>query len=283
MKTKTCIQCNRTFTLSTSELEYYRENGLDEPKRCKDCRELNKLREQGNGIVYDPAYGVPPEANERLVYSDEAKPKKKKQTQTQQTATSAQSAATKPKQKKRKSFLWTLGCVVFAFSYIALNSIMARPDALTNAEHETIYTVGSMVCLVGFLISLAGWAFSFYRSKSQEFEPTAAPKTSKKAAKPVYNERKEDIDGQQIIYRFRCADFLDEHFEKHKAEVGARSKTEYLKMANAVIFNKRAKKKRDPGTQDAVFFVPPTGEVVFVSDDGYIRSYYITKKSFQNI
>lgn len=273
MKTKTCIQCNREFTLSTSELEYYRENGLDEPKRCKDCRELNKLRGEGHGIVYDPAYGVKPDYGEQLVYKDV--PGLKQKIQKQAEPTPKPNLKTNPKHPY--PFLWALGCALFVLIYIALNS------ASKTAPTEVFFSGVSVFSLLGFLICLVGWAVSFYRSKAPTDEEKEAAKVYKNTSKAANRERNEAVQDQQIIYRFRCADFLDEHFEKHKAEVGAHSKTEYLKMANAVIFNKRTKKKRDPQNEDAVFFMPPTGEVVFVSNDGYIRSYYITKKSFQNI
>lgn len=37
-----CKQCGKRFTLSDSEIAFYNSKNLDLPKRCKECRELNK-------------------------------------------------------------------------------------------------------------------------------------------------------------------------------------------------------------------------------------------------
>ena len=40
--TKKCVQCNKNFTISDSEIKFYEEKNLTLPKRCKECRERNK-------------------------------------------------------------------------------------------------------------------------------------------------------------------------------------------------------------------------------------------------
>lgn len=37
-KTRTCIKCGNTFVTTISQLERLTGLGLDEPKRCRDCR-----------------------------------------------------------------------------------------------------------------------------------------------------------------------------------------------------------------------------------------------------
>ena len=37
-----CKQCGKEFELSNSEMEFYKSKNLELPKRCKECRELNK-------------------------------------------------------------------------------------------------------------------------------------------------------------------------------------------------------------------------------------------------
>lgn len=39
-----CVQCGKIFTLSEYEVEFYKSKNLNIPKRCKECRELNKKR-----------------------------------------------------------------------------------------------------------------------------------------------------------------------------------------------------------------------------------------------
>lgn len=40
--TQKCRQCGKEFTLTESEIEFYKKKGLQLPKRCKACRESNK-------------------------------------------------------------------------------------------------------------------------------------------------------------------------------------------------------------------------------------------------
>ncbi len=40
--TKKCVQCGKSFTLTQSEVNFYKSKNLSIPKRCKDCREYNK-------------------------------------------------------------------------------------------------------------------------------------------------------------------------------------------------------------------------------------------------
>ena len=40
--TKKCVQCNKPFNISDSEIEFYESKNLSLPKRCKECRDKNK-------------------------------------------------------------------------------------------------------------------------------------------------------------------------------------------------------------------------------------------------
>lgn len=83
-------------------------------------------------------------------------------------------------------------------------------------------------------------------------------------------------------YEFRKAEYLTEHFEKHGAEVGASTEEEYLAMANAVINNpdSLSKIETDDGDNDTVYYLESTREFVVVSEDGYIRTYYLADKDY---
>lgn len=39
---RNCVQCGKRFTLSEYEIEFYNSRNLSIPKRCKQCRDLNK-------------------------------------------------------------------------------------------------------------------------------------------------------------------------------------------------------------------------------------------------
>ena len=39
---RTCKQCGKDFTLTDSEVNFYKSKDLDIPKRCSECRKKNK-------------------------------------------------------------------------------------------------------------------------------------------------------------------------------------------------------------------------------------------------
>lgn len=83
-------------------------------------------------------------------------------------------------------------------------------------------------------------------------------------------------------YEFRNRKRLNEHFEKHGAEVGASSADEYEKMASAVVTNSNSLHKTEAEDGDDVYFLKSTGEFVIVSPDGYLRTYYIADYDYFN-
>lgn len=83
-------------------------------------------------------------------------------------------------------------------------------------------------------------------------------------------------------YSFRNADRLNEHFNKHGDETGSSSKEEYLQKANAVVSNPNSLSKTEQSENDGdtVYFLESTGELVILSKDGYIRTYFIADKAY---
>lgn len=79
---------------------------------------------------------------------------------------------------------------------------------------------------------------------------------------------------QQLLYNFRRGEYLTEHFEKHGGEFGYKTEQEYLEGANNVITAKDSLRKLEEEDGDYVFFQESTGSIVFVSKDGYIRTYF---------
>jgi hypothetical protein len=37
-----CVQCKKDFLFEAGEQAFYKERGLQEPKRCPDCRKQNR-------------------------------------------------------------------------------------------------------------------------------------------------------------------------------------------------------------------------------------------------
>lgn len=79
---------------------------------------------------------------------------------------------------------------------------------------------------------------------------------------------------------FRNAHALEEHFEKHGAEMGCATADEYLASANAVIANPKSLHKLQAEDGDDLYFLERTGEFVVVSPKGFIRTYFITDRDY---
>ena len=84
------------------------------------------------------------------------------------------------------------------------------------------------------------------------------------------------------ILTFRTPEKLIKHFEEHKRATGCETAEEYLIKANAVINNTQSKVKieTDESDNDKVYYLSQTGEIVFVSEDGFIRTYYIADDEY---
>ena len=79
---------------------------------------------------------------------------------------------------------------------------------------------------------------------------------------------------------FHSASKLQDHFEKHGAEVGCSTAEEYLAAANAVIANPASLHRIQAADGDDAYFLESTGEFVVVSQAGYIRTYFITNRDY---
>jgi phage FluMu protein Com len=44
-----CIDCHKPFVFSEGEQAFYLEHKLVEPKRCPECRRLNKIKKEAKG------------------------------------------------------------------------------------------------------------------------------------------------------------------------------------------------------------------------------------------
>lgn len=73
---------------------------------------------------------------------------------------------------------------------------------------------------------------------------------------------------------FRNFDLLQEHFEKHGRDMGYASTEEYLAAANSVVTDPSALHKKQAEDGDDVYFLQKTNDLVIVSTDGYIRTYF---------
>ena len=81
-------------------------------------------------------------------------------------------------------------------------------------------------------------------------------------------------DGTEISYTFRNEKYLTEHFQKHGSEFDYTSKEEYEAGANRVIASEEALHKTEAEDGDHIYYLESSNEIVFLSTDGYIRTYF---------
>lgn len=124
-----------------------------------------------------------------------------------------------------------------------------------------------LVIAIVVMIALAVGLFFFVRNKSAGTNVSVGQGVS-------------ESQTVGVSYNFRYPDRLTEHFRKHGSEVGASSEADYLAKANAVIKNPAALHKLEAEDNDHVYFVEATGEIVFLSQDGYIRTYFISDRAY---
>lgn len=75
-------------------------------------------------------------------------------------------------------------------------------------------------------------------------------------------------------YKFRNADILNDHFEKHGNSMGFATAEEYEKAAGNVINSPNVLHKTEKEDGDDVYYLEATNEFIIVSTDGYIRTYF---------
>lgn len=78
-----------------------------------------------------------------------------------------------------------------------------------------------------------------------------------------------------FMFRFRNTEDLKEHFIKHGRECNCKTPKKYLKTANKIIKSQKSLKKIEKDDGDTVYFNKKTGGIVFLSQQGFIRSFYI--------
>lgn len=250
-----CKQCGTEFTLSESEIAFYRSKNLHLPKRCENCRRENKMKVGG-----EPA---------------------------QQTV--------RPYHGKKDNTLkkWVAAaviCLLFAAAVGTLRAGVLRLDTANGASAEVAADVTADTA--------AGSAVEAAPAEAmQERQPGGAAAGDDVRAGAAQEKQPEDFqkgedapadmpqktpeDAQtsktaasEYAYSFRKAEYLQEHFEKHGAEFGFATVEEYLAGANRVVASPEALHKLEGEDGDDVYYLESGNEIVFVSTDGYIRTYF---------
>ena len=87
----------------------------------------------------------------------------------------------------------------------------------------------------------------------------------------------ENVHQESSVLTFRNSTLLDEHFEKHGKEFNYATKEEYEKRAAEVVNSSDSLHKTEKEDGDDIYYNESKNEIVFVSKDGYIRTYFKPK------
>lgn len=263
---RTCKQCGAEFTLSESEIAFYRSKNLHLPKRCEKCRMENRAKAGGDTA-------------QQMV---------------------------RPYHKRRDSRIkwYVAAALLFVLLAVGIGVFRGKlmtegagADATYDAEAEIVedsvvadlqteHSVNTQTEISGGTDEASlDMTEDKQIAVSEESENTAVdaiqdtqPEVSAKAD-DVPTDTPEDAQTAktapaEYTYSFRKAEYLQEHFEKHGAEFGYASADEYLKGANRVIASPDALHKLEAEDGDDVYYLEVSNEFVIVSTDGYIRTYF---------
>lgn len=75
-------------------------------------------------------------------------------------------------------------------------------------------------------------------------------------------------------YVFRSSRLLKEHFNKHGREMGFATPEDYEEAASSVANDPKALHKTQAADGDHVYYLERANELVIVSTDGYLRTYF---------
>ncbi|SFU90688.1 Probable zinc-ribbon domain-containing protein [Clostridium sp. DSM 8431] len=195
---KTCKECKKEFTLSDSEIKFYKDKNLELPKRCKECRDKKKN------------YKETSEANN-----------------------------TKNNQ------------------YIDKQSIDRSSTEKTTGKTNGKILRNIIITAVVIIASFFGINLDFFKDN-----------------KPVQNTNESVAQQNFSSLSFRNSNLLKEHFEKHGSEFGYKSEEDYVKGALAVINSPTSLHKTEAEDGDEIYYDKNKNEIVFISKDGYIRTYF---------
>lgn len=281
---KICKQCGKEFELSESEISFYKSKGLELPKRCKSCRDKNKGQSNSNRN------------------NSQAKQEQEIVSASQESQKNQGNYNRNNHNKNDKSYVVISAAAVFlVLLVLVLKSVFAAPSESISVGEDVVSSN------VPIKQETPEEAFSEKTTETIEDARSTLQQAEKEDEEQPKEQTQEQTDVQtqpepetqneapaeteiaadvttaeavpetpNVAYRFRKAEYLTEHFQKHGAEFPYATEEEYLLGANNVIQNPSALHKLEAEDGDDVYYVESTREFVVVSTDGYIRTYFLT-------
>ena len=238
---RTCKQCGKEFEISPSEIQFYKKRKLNLPRRCKECREQNKSgqktefrSETESGARYAAADSIA-ENGSVTNRSD------------RRTGSGMRNSSGGPGGGSRRNSSGESGSGSMRNSGGRAGS---STDSSRSGKSRGKNIAGLIVLVLLLIVGAAtGWdKFSTSQDAAGNF-----------SEKPL---------------EFRSSQLLEEHYEKHGIEMGFASAEDYEAAAEKVVLNDRALHKEEKEDGDDVYYLESTNELVIVSTDGYIRTYF---------
>lgn len=231
-----CKQCGKEFTLTSSELNFYRSKNLAFPKRCPDCRAENKAQAEPESNIQ-----VKQESNIQV-----KQPVENPKIIEEEPVSQARPEVYKPQREKPEigKKWWVAVAVVLIIAIISMVPNFTKKSG--NAG--TFETKGYAESTDGNIIN----------SSENVDESTTSS----------------DKQNVAVNVRFRNNTLLQQHYDKHGKSMGFSSAVEYEIAAAKVVSNPKALHKTEAEDGDDVYYLKETNEFVVVSTDGYIRTYF---------
>lgn len=299
---KICKDCGTEFELSDAEIGFYNSKGLELPKRCKSCRDMN------NGKITSGAMGGRTTSNfnsnshSSRNYSSNNYSSNRHSSNGYGAGGSSGSSYANGNAGGTGGNKKMIGIFIAAIALVVIIGVIATGKSLSRnsnsnyvADNSTQTNVSDLVATNDGINDTAGDSESSLEagdtdgdkenaeeenadgenndgaSAEQQSTPTQETTTTPQEPTPVV----EETAPVQVTYYFRNSNLLNQHYEKHGIEMGFGSAEEYQAAASAVINNPNALSKIEAEDGDFVYYVEATNEFVVLSTDGYIRTYFL--------
>ena len=302
----TCVQCGKSFELSDSEIDFYRKKNLHLPKRCKDCRQKNKQKqdmtpkvsnswsaqgkydvvsEQDNNKIGKWKYGIIAVAALLLILSIKVS-LSVFDASVEGNTYSAEAAQNDSSSSMDSGQSESVSAIQSGQNKVANTTESIQPYTIGDTEQEQITADDSVDSALNDSVNAVSLeqadAPDSTESIPNDFdidnveaelisdtEPEQITAADVEAADPIQ-------DSSPVVrqYYFRNAKLLDEHYQKHGIEMGFASAEEYQAAASAVVINENSLHKLEAEDGDDVYYLEATNDFVIVSTDGYIRTYF---------
>ena len=259
---KICKQCGKSFELTQSEIDFYKNKGLELPKRCKKCRDINRksLGKKSNDSIRVNHYSNN-NSDDKFIGI---------------------------KAIKKTAYI----CVVLIILYfvcgnlnldwLSFNNDTISTDSSQNVSVTTSYQTEedySLDFTQQTTITSASSNIDSVITSTTQAEISTIDTTT------ITTVTTTDITTTRNTYKnytFRNNKLFASHYQKHGAEMNCNSPEEYLQKANDVINNPNALHKLEAEDNDDVYYLESTQELVIVSTDGYIRTYFSASLDYFN-